>query len=1057
MHQSTQKKITVRSILEENSHLKQLINPPEFQFLNQTLAEAEINLIRLDEINEEEHQAYRQSLANVFATLEAKEKVRLIYVLDGSASGVSLYYGLAKDKGAAVDLHDAMGDLRSALEGQLAGINFGKKHINTQAFMQRINAMPHQGVVLGAPSIATENTNEEQDFQSIDRIARAMHNDQYDGQWQMLVVSEPLARSEIREQLDTAYVLSSQLSALVKTSLQTGTNESQQKSASHGTNESQGANKGTSYSKGKNEGANEGKSWGTNESSSRNASSSSNSDGSNTGGSQGKNWGTNEGTSTNQGESSTKGTSENYSLSDTTGSSLNVGQELANKRAQHLMEYLDKQLIDRLKLGLTKGLYHSAVYLTASNTATYKRLKNTLRATLQGNQATLSPLEVYDLPKEVQGKLFNLPSIQTKLTDEEMLFHSLKLNASKHFGSLLTADELAVVAGLPENEVQGVRRKKTVNFIVDLPDTDKDNSVRIGCIMNKGREYTNNHVHLSKKDLNKHTFVTGVTGSGKTTTCLQLLLDSHMPFLVIEPAKTEYRELSDRIDGVQIFRPNGDIHQSLRINPFAFMRKDQQVKSHAGFLKNVFTTIFPMEASMPMMVEAAILASYEEKGWDIDESEFLLADDPFDPLVRAWPTMSDMIRQLDEIIPKYKLGKEFEEKYRGSLVSRLRSLTDGTLGRVLDVPQSIDFHDLLNQRVVIELEELQGGEEKALLMALLLGNINEAIRARHAKEKDFLHLTLVEEAHRLLSKPEPGDKAGAMAVEAFADMLAEVRKYGEGLIIADQIPAKLIPDVIKNTHTKIVHRLFAEDDRRAMGETMMMNEDQRTFLPNLGTGEAAVFCGGWHGPAHTKIRNDLAQTDNTNQVDINQYGVSQLWHNRLRYYPQFCSLNWLSTNQDSPDAFAHFIRETKQAQNQLLRLVREKDKTSTISLSTFKLLKSWFEKWKPISEQVAAQINQQLLDNPELWPQSLLAAAWWALLLDAVSRPSPENDKLLPIYMGTAKEKKLYIKLTDVLIDGFIVFETPADYFQSVVDDDNTLIKKTNGMILSDLSKYKTI
>ncbi len=295
-----------------------------------------------------------------------------------------------------------------------------------------------------------------------------------------------------------------------------------------------------------------------------------------------------------------------------------------------------------------------------------------------------------------------------------------------------------------------------------------------------------------------------------------------------------------------------------------------------------------------------------------------------------------------------------------------------------------------------------------------------------------------------------------MAVEAFADMLAEVRKYGEGLIIADQIPAKLIPDVIKNTHTKIVHRLFAEDDRRAMGETMMMNEDQRTFLPNLGTGEAAVFCGGWHGPAHTKIRNVLAQTDNSNRVDINQYGITQLWHNRLRYYPQFCSLNWLSTVQDKPDTFASFIRETKQAQNQLLRLVREEDKASTISLSTFKLLKNWFEKWKPISDQASAHINQQLLDDPEQWPQNLLAAAWWALLLDAVSRPSPENDTLQPIYMDDAYSKEIYIKTADVIIKGFAIYLTPTDYFQCIAGDDIDLQKKYE-IIFSTLSKYKTI
>ena len=33
------------------------------------------------------------------------------------------------------------------------------------------------------------------------------------------------------------------------------------------------------------------------------------------------------------------------------------------------------------------------------------------------------------------------------------------------------------------------------------------------------------------------------------------------------------------------------------------------------------------------------------------------------------------------------------------------------------------------------------------------------------------------------------------AVEMFSDILAEIREYGEGFIIVDQVPAKLAPDV----------------------------------------------------------------------------------------------------------------------------------------------------------------------------------------------------------------------------------------------------------------------
>lgn len=134
-------------------------------------------------------------------------------------------------------------------------------------------------------------------------------------------------------------------------------------------------------------------------------------------------------------------------------------------------------------------------------------------------------------------------------------------------------------------------------------------------MIDRGRRWHRNNLGYGRRsELNKHV-VTGVTGAGKTTTCLNLLLESGLPFLVIEPAKTEYRELVTQLgEAVDYYRPNGDDYQSLRINPFALVRKSQRIKSHAGFLKNVFAAVFPMEASMPMMVEAAILAAYEEMG-----------------------------------------------------------------------------------------------------------------------------------------------------------------------------------------------------------------------------------------------------------------------------------------------------------------------------------------------------------------------------------------------------------------------------------------------------------
>lgn len=1004
------------SSLQRTEWSQQLVQPLNLQWSAALPAEplgAEmpaVRLIRLDEINEEGHQAYRQALANVYATLDASQPVRLLYLLDGGPNGVHLYFGVVADDD--VHLHEAMKNLRGALEGQLPGINFGAEILapERQALLQRLNQSARLGVLLGTPTAQEQEqqgSHNEQNFQDIDRLVRAMQSgSSKTDTWQLAIVSQPLSQQQIYQQLDAAYALSSQLALDINTNVQLGDNSSHQTGTSTGSSESRSSNSGTSkttgdnYSvtKGDNTSDTRGKSTGGSEGKNSGSSSGSSSSGT----SQGKNWGTSESSTTGtsnsktagfntsdtrtEGLSLTRSTNEGRSQSDTTGHSLNISKEFTDKRVQHLVDYLDKQLIARLQKGLTKGLFHSAVYLAADNASLYQRLKHTVRATFQGNETTLAPLQVHDLPPTQAGtasQMLRLPLLASSPAPDELLFRSLHADPRRSLGSLMTADELAIVASLPQHELQGIRRRRSVEFIVDLPEIEKNQApLRLGAVIDRGRRYPNNHVNLAARDLNKHVFVTGVTGSGKTNTCLNLLLESGLPFLVIEPAKTEYRELARSLANVDYYRPNGDDHQSLRINPFALTRKEQRIKSHAGFLKNVFAAIFPMEASMPAMVEAAILAAYEDKGWDVDDNEFLSGSDPFDPASRAWPTMTDMIGQLDRLIPTYKMGKEFEEKYRGSLVSRLRSLTDGTLGQVLDVPQSLSFDALLNHHAVIELEELQSGEEKALLMALLLGGINEAIRARFAVDKEFRHLTLIEEAHRLLSRPEAGDKAGALAVEAFADMLAEVRKYGEGLIIADQIPAKLIPDVIKNTHTKIVHRLFAEDDRRTMGEAMMMDEEQRDFLPKLQVGEAIVFCGGWHGPAHAAIRNDLAQTDNNDHpaLDLNGCGAQQLWRERTRYYPQFCRLGWLSADADNPQTFARFVRETRQAQKQLLRLIAETALPAHAE-AAFARIKQWHNTWHPVAQ---AQ-------------QASLADAWMALLLDANPRPHANKENVKPL------------------------------------------------------------
>ena len=159
-------------------------------------------------------------------------------------------------------------------------------------------------------------------------------------------------------------------------------------------------------------------------------------------------------------------------------------------------------------------------------------------------------------------------------------------------------------------------------------------------------------------------------------------------------------------------------------------------------------------------------------------------------------------------------------------------------------------------------------------MGFILINLSEAIREKYQTDGKFQHITLVEEAHRLLSKHQPGDNpAKKQSVEMFSDMLAEIRKYGESLIIVDQIPNKLTPDVLKNTNTKIIHRIFASDDKEAVGNTVMLKEEQKDFLSNLPTGRAIYFTTGTDKAIQIKIDRE---TDTSEQTPTNDEILSSV-------------------------------------------------------------------------------------------------------------------------------------------------------------------------------------
>jgi hypothetical protein len=299
-----------------------------------------------------------------------------------------------------------------------------------------------------------------------------------------------------------------------------------------------------------------------------------------------------------------------------------------------------------------------------------------------------------------------------------------KVQCCFYLGNWMSAKELAVMAGIPQKEVVGLQLKEEVEFGLNVHNESKEGrEINLGKLVFSGN-IKEIPVNIPAADLDQHIFVTGVTGAGKTTTCQSLIIDSGLPFMIIEPAKTEYRSLREREEfrkgknKVQIFTI-GSNTAVFRLNPFQFS-EGENITSRVDMVKASIEAAFDMEAAIPQIIEQSIYDSYIEKGWDIITNENRKFTDPFAPDADSFPTISDVLNNVDSSVAKHGFDKDLKDKYIGSIRARLQGLILGSRGMMLNCCHSVDFDELLDMRVILELEELRDSGQKSLIMGFIL-------------------------------------------------------------------------------------------------------------------------------------------------------------------------------------------------------------------------------------------------------------------------------------------------------------------------------------------------
>ena len=343
---------------------------------------------------------------------------------------------------------------------------------------------------------------------------------------------------------------------------------------------------------------------------------------------------------------------------------------------------------------------------------------------------------------------------------------------------------------------------------------------------------------------------------------------------MIEPAKTEYRKLLHSPEfgnDLQIFTLADEVTSPFRLNPFQ-IRPGVSVQTHIDYLKSVFNASFTMYAPMPYVLERCIHEIYEDKGWDLVTSENGRGIHS-----KAQPTLTDLYRKIEEVVDRLGYEAKITMDVKAALKTRINSLRIGSKGLMLDIHLSTPIEVLLQKPTILELESIGDDDEKAFVIGLLLATLNEHYIAQGVQEGQGLsHLTVVEEAHRLfqyvtpLADTEIANIKGK-AVETFCNILSEIRAYGEGFMIAEQIPTKLAPDIIKNTNLKLMHRVVSGDDRAVMGATMNLDEEQNQRVASLKVGEAAVYSEGDDGSLLVKVPYSKVGTGAMSKTQENRY------------------------------------------------------------------------------------------------------------------------------------------------------------------------------------------
>lgn len=566
----------------------------------------------------------------------------------------------------------------------------------------------------------------------------------------------------------------------------------------------------------------------------------------------------------------------------TVGKNEGITQSFTNHNISHALKVLEEQM-KRFEKGTAMGMWEFAAYVLSEDQNIANNVAHTYLALTQGEESFMSQSsvnlwrgdlgegsgdaeEIVTYLRELRHPLFGLnPNIL--LADPTFNVYPSIVTPTVP----LTGQELAFSLNFPRKSIPGLPILECAEFGRNIAKFDEedvtDKLLHLGDIFHMYHK-EDLPVNLRQNSLASHVFVTGSTGSGKSNTIYQLLNEGRkngLKFLVVEPAKGEYKHVFGNHDDVSVYGTNPQLTLLLRLNPFSFP-KEIHILEHLDRLVEIFNVCWPMYAAMPAVLKKAVEQSYQDCGWNLLDSS--------NPYGRLYPNFHDIADNIKTIIDSSEYDDENKGAYKGALLTRFESLTNGINGLIFSNDELTNEH-LFDSNVIVDLSRVGSTETKSLLMGILVLKLQEYRMAKGDMNAELKHITVLEEAHNLLKRTSTEQMAESAnllgkSVEMLANAIAEMRTYGEGFIIADQAPGLMDLSVIRNTNTKIIMRLPDFSDRELVGKSANLNDDQIIELAKLPKGVAAVYQNEWIQPVLCKVKK--VEHDNTDyQYDGNSY------------------------------------------------------------------------------------------------------------------------------------------------------------------------------------------